>query len=403
MEPSEKMGVLSGSVPQFAGICVAHWLSHVYLLALPILFPYLRDALSVSYLELGLAVTIFSCVSATTQTPIGFLVDRIGPTRVLLAGAVLGGLSLIFLSQALSYQALLLTAAVLGLANSVYHPANYAILSASIQERWMGRAFSIHTFAGHVGTALAPVLVALLSDNFGGRGAILGIGLLGPIVGLALMISPGTVDVKAASSKRNSNGVRALLSVPRLWMLTGFFLLLSFPLVGISNFAIVAFESGYAMSVSTATLALSVYLGASAAGVLAGGLLADRIERHGAMVAICFGINAVLIGAVAALSLRTSALIALMALAGFLGGLIAPSRDMLVRKSAPHGATGRAFGLVTTGFSLGGIVGPLVFGRIMDLQLPRMVFAVAALTMLASLVLSLAADREPVQIEHHRG
>jgi MFS family permease len=403
MEPSKEMGLPGSGVTQFAGICVAHWLSHVYLLVLPILFPYFRDTLSVSYLELGLAVTIFSCVSAATQTPIGFWVDRIGPKRVLIAGIVLGGLSFVFLSQALSYQALLLTAAMLGLANSVYHPANYAILSGSIQDRWMGRAFSIHTFAGHVGTALTPVLVALLYDSFGGRGAILGIGLLGLIVALALMSSPAAVDGEPAGPKRDDNGVRTLLSMPRLWMLTGFFLLLSISLAGISNFAIVAFESGYGMSVTTATLALSGYLGASATGVLAGGLLADRIERHGAMVALCFGINAVLIGVVAAFSLQTSVTIALMALAGFLSGLIAPSRDMLVRKAAPHGATGRAFGLVTTGFSLGGIVGPLVFGRIMDLQLPRLVFAVAALTMLVSLVLSLAADRESAQLEHHRG
>jgi MFS family permease len=403
MEPSKEIGLPGSGVPQFAGICVAHSLSHVYLLVLPILFPYFRDTLSVSYLELGVAVTIFSCVSAATQTPIGFWVDRIGPKRVLVAGIVLGGLSFVFLSQALSYQALLLTAAMLGLANSVYHPANYAILSGSIQDRWMGRAFSIHTFAGHVGTALTPVLVALLNDSFGGRGAILGIGLLGLIVALALMGSPAAVDGKAAGSKRDDNGARTLLSMPRLWMLTGFFLLLSISLAGISNFAIVAFESGYGMTITTATLALSGYLGASATGVLAGGLLADRIERHGAMVALCFGINAVLIGAVAAFSLQTSVTIALMALAGFLSGLIAPSRDMLVRKAAPHGATGRAFGLVTTGFSLGGIVGPLVFGRIMDLQLPRLVFAVAALTMLVSLVLSLAADREPAQMEHRRG
>jgi MFS family permease len=403
MEPSKEIGLPGSGVPQFAGICVAHSLSHVYLLVLPILFPYFRDTLSVSYLELGVAVTIFSCVSAATQTPIGFWVDRIGPKRVLVAGIVLGGLSFVFLSQALSYQALLLTAAMLGLANSVYHPANYAILSGSIQDRWMGRAFSIHTFAGHVGTALTPVLVALLNDSFGGRGAILGIGLLGLIVALALMGSPAAVDGKAAGSKRDDNGARTLLSMPRLWMLTGFFLLLSISLAGISNFAIVAFESGYGMTITTATLALSGYLGASATGVLAGGLLADRIERHGAMVALCFGINAVLIGAVAAFSLQTSVTIALMALAGFLSGLIAPSRDMLVRKAAPHGATGRAFGLVTTGFSLGGIVGPLVFGRIMDLQLPRLVFAIAALTMLVSLVLSLAADREPAQMEHRRG
>jgi MFS family permease len=179
-------------------------------------------------------------------------------------------------------------------------------------------------------------------------------------------------------------------------MLAVFFLLLSLSLIGISNFAIVAFEAGYGMSIPAATLALTAYLGASAAGVLAGGVLADRVQRYGLVAAACFGVNAVLVGIVALVSLPIAMMTMLMGLAGFFSGLIAPSRDMLVRNSAPPGAMGRVFGLVTTGFSVGGIVGPLMFATVMDLQLPRFVFVISAIAMVFALVFSLAADRKPV-------
>lgn len=390
-----------GTLSQFLSICVAHWLSHVYLLILPLLFPFLRDMLSASYLELALAVTVFSCVSSVTQTPIGFAVDRIGPRRVLVAGVALGGLTLILLSQALTYSSLLVVAALLGLANSAYHPANYAILSTTVQDHWMGRAFSIHTFAGQLGTATAPALTAFLISLFGGRGAIFAAGLLGLILALVLALVPaatGRGHTDHAKSRQEST--IAMLLMPRLMMLTGFFLLLSLSLVGISNFGIVAFESGYGMSVSTGTLLLSIYLGLSAVGVLAGGLLADRMRRHGLVLAACFGANAALVGIVAIVSGSVETIAILMGIAGLFGGLIAPSRDMLVRKLAPPGAIGRVFALVTTGFTLGGMVGPLIFGTVMDLGLPRLVFALTALAMLLALAFSLAADRSAERVDH---
>ena len=64
----------------------------------------------------------------------GFVVDRFGPKRVLIAGLVLGGLAFVLLGLRPSYQMLLATAVLAGLANCVYHPADYAILSASIGE-----------------------------------------------------------------------------------------------------------------------------------------------------------------------------------------------------------------------------------------------------------------------------
>src|ERR1700755_1191840 len=137
-------------------ISVAHWVSHFHLLGLPMLFPFLKAQLGVGYIELGFALTVFAVVSGLTQAPIGYLADRIGARKILLAGLTLGGAALIMLGLHLSYASLIAAAVLLGLANSVYHPADYAILSAHMDEARMGRAFSIHTFAGFLGGAVAP-------------------------------------------------------------------------------------------------------------------------------------------------------------------------------------------------------------------------------------------------------
>jgi MFS family permease len=84
-----------------------------------------------------------------------------------------------------------------------------------------------------------------------------------------------------------------------------------------------------------------------------------------------------------------------MTAAGFLGGVIAPSRDMLVRSAAPAGAAGRAFGLVSTGFNFSGILSPLLFGWIMDQSMPRWVFGASAAFMIITVLLALWTDRNP--------
>src|SRR6202171_1844151 len=145
-----------------AGISVAHWVSHFHLFVLPMLFPFLKQQLGVGFIELGFALTVFAVVSGLTQAPIGFLVDRVGARKILIMGLALGGCALMMLGLHLSYPWLIGCAALLGLANSVYHPADYAILSAHMDEARMGRAFSIHTFAGFLGGAVAPAIMATL-------------------------------------------------------------------------------------------------------------------------------------------------------------------------------------------------------------------------------------------------
>jgi MFS family permease len=151
--------------------------------------------------------------------------------------------------------------------------------------------------------------------------------------------------------------------------------------------------NGFSASFSTANVALTAYLAASAIGVLAGGFLADRTNRHSQVAAICFGINAAILLLIALVALPPALLTITMATAGFLGGMIAPSRDMLVRNAAPEGAAGRAFGIVSTGFNFSGILSPLLFGWLMDQSLPRWVFGISALFMMLTVVLALFTER----------
>src|SRR5882724_3579368 len=175
------------SLRTLAAISVAHWVSHFHLFVLPMLFPFLKEQLGVGYIDLGLALTVFAVVSGLTQAPIGYLADHIGARKILLIGLTVGGLALILLGMHLSYPALIVSAALLGLANSVYHPADYAILSAHMDVRRMGRAFSIHTFAGFVGGAVAPAIMAALVATVGGLGALIVAGAVGPLVALLMV------------------------------------------------------------------------------------------------------------------------------------------------------------------------------------------------------------------------
>lgn len=397
----------AGSVPPAAGaatrdhltialIATGHFASHFYILVLPPLFPVLARELGVGYAELGLALAVLNGTTALFQAPIGFLVDRFGPLAILVAGQTLFAGATAAIGLFASYPALLVCCAFAGLGNAVYHPADYAILGSRVSTARMGRAFSIHTFGGYLGFAAAPVTVVGLGEWLGWQQALIAVGLAGLAISAALLVFREALAVPPAGPAHDGGGLGAgialLVSRPML-IAFAFFTLYALAQGGINGFTVASLEALYGFGLVAANLPLTAFLLATTLGVLLGGVLADRTDRHDAVVVGCFLILAAFGAAVATLPLPYPLLIALFALAGLAAGAIAPSRDMLVRAITPPGASGKVFGFVTSGFNLAGMLAPPVFGALVDAGLPATVFALVALLSLLNLPLVFAAGR----------
>jgi len=379
-------------------VSAAHFVNHFQYLVLPPLFPLLKAQLGIGFVELGLALTVSSVVGVAAQLPVGYLVDRVGSRRMLVLALLLAGLAFLGFGLAPSYRSMLLAMVFIGLANSVFHPADYSLLSAKVAPVRLGRAFSIHTFSGFLGNAVAPVTMIALAAGLGLNVALMAPGILALVVAMPLVLARGVdnavvpVHSPHAAPEGRGGGMTAILT-PTILGLTGFFALMSLSGSGISNFSVVALTSAFGTSLSVANLALTAYLSAQALGVLLGGFIADLTRRHAEVAAIGYAVNACIVLAIGTAGFDAVPLILAMSGAGLLGGMIMPSRDMLVRAAAPPGAMGRTFGIVTSGFGIGGMIGPLMFGFAMDQGAPQWVFGISVMLMIAVAVVALVSDR----------
>jgi len=387
-----------------AVVSSAHFTSHFYLLLLPPLFPLLREVYGVGYTELGFAISVFSIVTACTQAPVGFAVDRFGARRLLAAGLLLEGVAFVAIGLAPFYGALVALMAVAGLANAVYHPADYSLLNASVDPRRMGRAFSFHTSAGMLGNAVAPVTMVSLMAIMDWRVALTLCGGVGIMVGLLVIFNAralkdrpsggdGAGAAAAGAAATGATGIRLLMSAPIL-LGTLFFFGMSVAGYGIQSFSVSALHILHDAPIAEATTVLTAYLFASPVGVLAGGWVADRIRRrHDAFAALCIVVVAVCIGLVAAFRPPLAVIAVIFVVAGFFSGMVAPSRDMLIRSMTPPSEIAKVFGFVSTGFNLGGIVAPVMFGFLLDRSDPGSVFWVVSLVSLATVLTVLTTGR----------
>lgn len=383
----------------------AHAASHFFHLVLPPLFPIIKDEFSVGYAALGLLPSLFFAASGIAQSIAGFLVDHFGARRVLLAGLTLLSLAVIGYGMAESYWMLLPLAVVAGIGNSVFHPADLAILTSKVSPGRLGRAYGTHALAGNLGWAAAPAFVIALAHLTDWRTALVLAGCIGLAIVAAFLLWGGDLADErrpgaAAEQPRGLAGIRAdvaMLLSPTILSCFLYFALLAAALIGIQTFGVTASVRIYAVDLAAATVALTAFLVGSACGILVGGVLADRTDRHDVVAMSGMALAAGVFAAIGLGAPPAALLVPAFAVAGFLSGTTSPSRDMLVRKATPKGSAGRVFGFVYSGLDLGSCMMPLVLGLIMDAGRPDLVFLTVSGLLLATILTVVNVRRRVAQ------
>ncbi|MBX5446255.1 MFS transporter [Sphaerobacter sp.] len=384
-------------------ISAGHFMSHFWLITWPSLFTVLAGVFQVDYLQLGFLMTLYSVTSAIFQVPFGYLADRHGPKPILVFGLLVNGAAIGLSALAPNYGVLLVLALCAGVGQAVFHPADYAILSALFSAERAGKPYSLHTFTGFAGSAAAPLVIAGITAVFNWQVALAVAGLLGIIIAAAVAFQlrvPAPVrpapSPKAEGASRKGASFSFMLSRPFL-LLFGFFVFTSMFTAGLQSFLPSTLTERYGVSLETANGMLTAFLVTLAIGVLAGGVLADRIRSYGRVIAASFTASTLLMLLVAAVPIPVWLLLPVFALAGGLQGIIMPSRDKLVRESSPEGAAGQSFAFVSVGFSVGGIIAPPILGGVLNRGEPMLVFWCLALFLVLATVTVLIPARQPAK------
>jgi len=359
---------------------LAHLVSHFSQLLLPPLFPWLKDAFQASYAELGVLLTVFFVVSCAVQAVSGFVVDRFGPRPILLGGIALLAAAAFGFAASTSYAMLVLFAVVAGIGNGVFHPVDYTLLNRKVHSSRLGHAFSVHGITGSLGWALAPAVLVPIALAFSWRVALASAGVLVLVVLAALLLNHSRLHIEVASAAARAagkasthpaaDGSLGFLRIPAVWMCFGFFFVYAIVLGGVQAFAPEAARQLHDVPVRWAAMCLTFYMVAGAVGMVIGGFLAADPSRCEKIVAVGFSVAAALALTIGFAPLAPMAVPALFALMGVASGLAGPSRDLIVKRAAPEGSTGRVYGVVYSGLDIGQAFAPLVFGVLMDLHRP---------------------------------
>jgi FSR family fosmidomycin resistance protein-like MFS transporter len=379
-------------------IGVSHGASHFYQLALPPLFTLINIAEGYSFVELATLTLAFYIASAICQPFSGFLVDRFGARRVLLAGLGMLAAATTLIGAMPFYPAMFLLSIVAGIGNSVFHPCDYSIMNATISESRMARAFSFHMFGGYAGYVLAPVSMIFLGNLIGWQSAIIVAGAVGLV--LFAILWSGSRDFRDSTHERAESGevqeplkqsLKALTRAPVI-MCWVFFFFVAMGQMGLMTFVPTLMHEIYAFDLQAAGAFVSVMIGAVMVGVLCGGYLGDVFHKPDVVVTTGYIIGAFLVACIWHFELTTWQLYVIFAVVGFLYGVVFPSRELLIRAATPKGASGRVFGFVYSGMDFGAALIPVLFGWFVDTGIPRTAFLCVAIVWLLSVVVMLMTN-----------
>ena len=351
---------------------LAHASSHFGHLLLPLMFPVFMQEFGLSFAEVGLLMTAFFVVSGVGQASAGFVVDRFGARPLLFAALGIFVAACVAASAVTGYSGLFVVAALAGLGNATFHPVDFTILNQRVSTPRLGYAFSAHGLTGNLGWAAAPVFFAGLGAVMGWRNAYLAAAVLySAILGLMVLQRDKLstqVAVRDAAAHVDGKSEHALdfMKLPVVWWCFAFFLLSTMTLAVVQSFAVSILKAMHGISFEAATYTITAYMLCGAIGMFVGGFVAARAGQSDRVVAISMASGAALLALCGTGLLGATATMVVLALTGFSIGIGGPSRDMMIKKATPRGATGRVYGLVYSGLDTGFAISPIVFGVFMD-------------------------------------
>jgi len=381
---------------------LAHASSHFSHLLLAPLFPvFIRD-FGLSYADVGLLMTVFFVLSGVGQALSGFLVDRVGARPVLFAAIGCFLLASLVASQATGYASLMAVAVIAGIGNAPFHPCDFTILNQRVSNARLGHAFSAHGLTGSLGWALAPAFLMGITTMSDWRTAYYAAAVL--YLGVLALLwwqrdklrTEVVVRAPSVAGAAPANDL-AFLKLPVVWWCFGFFLLSTMTLAMVQSFAPSILQSLYGTSLQAATYTVSAYMLCSAVGMFVGGFITVYGQRHqlssDTVVAWALSLGAVLMLLCATGWFGEYGTMVVLASTGFAVGVAGPSRDMLIKRATPKGATGRIYGTVYSGLDVGFAVAPLTFGFFMDHGWYAATLAAGAVTLALSVYAALGVGR----------
>lgn len=381
---------------------MAHACSHFSHLLLPLMFPvFIRD-FGWSFSELGLLSTLFFVVSGVGQASAGFVVDRIGARPVLFGSMALFTLACLLAFSAQGYAALMGVAVLAGLGNAPFHPVDFTILNQRVSTPRLGYAFSVHGLSGNLGWALAPAFFTLTGALWGWRHAFLAAAILYVLVLGVLFWHRALLKTSASRAAHGQAQMPhdlAFMRLPVVWWCFAFFLLSTVTLAVVQNFSVPILKALHGVSLELASMTLTAYMLCGAVGMLVGGFVAARWPRWSdRVVAACMTSAALLMALCASGLFGHVGTLWVLAATGFAVGVGGPSRDLMIKKATPKGATGRVYGLVYSGLDVGFALSPVFFGVFMDRGWYQATLLGAALVLLLSVGAALGVGKRTAQI-----
>jgi MFS transporter, FSR family, fosmidomycin resistance protein len=375
---------------------LAHASSHFGHMLLPPLYPVFMQEFGLSFAQVGLLMSVFFVISGVGQALAGFVVDKFGARPVLFAALATFLLACITASQAQGYAWLIAAAALAGLANSPFHPIDFSILNQRVSTPRLGYAFSMHGLSGSLGWAFTPIILVGLMGPLGWRNAYWVTALVYALVIAVLFFNRDQLETTVVRKQESGEAsTLAFLKLPVVWWCFAFFLLSTITLAVVQNFSASILKAMHGVTLQAATATLTAYMLASAVGILVGGFVSARMgaQRSDKVVAMCMSAGAVLMMLAGTGWLGAYGSMALLAATGFAIGIGGPSRDMLIKRATPKGATGRVYGTVYSGLDVGFAVAPLIFGLLMDRALYSLTMITSAFALILAVVAALAVGR----------